>query len=351
MMESYDIASRYDDVENWINMVVNSGHDLLFDVETFDHELKEACKKFGFPFESLHSFLSHLHLKHIKKKTFVVRNQIKSFVLPEYDRGTSIQKLAQILNFPPSLLSRIIIENISTLSKKKITEALRDPKKKLNSISIILEEHFISEEKYIKQKDMGNGSTTTRLAKEVYEAVDSDPMYGPRFDLQKHRIGIKYEHILEETLRSMKIPFETEDELRKRGTSRTPDILLLSPVAIKVPKSHLMSASNHPITSTTGTLKDEEQEYVWKMICWIDSKALFGDVFTHQNSVLPQAEAYVHRFGPGLVLYWFGHAPIHRLGNGHGDVIVTEWKVPSELLLPTGDVARVGGWTSESIAS
>lgn len=70
------------------------------------------------------------------------------------------------------------------------------------------------------------------------------------------------------------------------------------------------------------------QKYVWKMVCWIDSKALFGDVNTHQASVLPQAEAYVHRFGPGLVLYWFGHAPIERLGDGHGDVAVTGWEVP-----------------------
>ena len=28
-------------------------------------------------------------------------------------------------------------------------------------------------------------------------------------------------------------------------------------------------------------------------------KALFGDVNTHQRNVLPQAEGYVHRFGPG----------------------------------------------------
>lgn len=29
------------------------------------------------------------------------------------------------------------------------------------------------------------------------------------------------------------------------------------------------------------------------------AKALFGDVYTHQKNVLPQAEGYVHRFGPG----------------------------------------------------
>jgi hypothetical protein len=44
------------------------------------------------------------------------------------------------------------------------------------------------------------------------------------------------------------VEFETETELRDKGTSRTPDILLLSPLAIK----------------------DGSE---WKIIQWIDSKA------------------------------------------------------------------------------
>jgi len=84
------------------------------------------------------------------------------------------------------------------------------------------------------------------------------------------------------------------------------------------------------------------EDYDWKMICWIDSKALFGDVNTHQAKVLPQAESYVHRFGPGLILYWFGHAPLDTLGNGHGDVMVTGWNLPNFFLLPTGDLASLG---------
>ena len=69
------------------------------------------------------------------------------------------------------------------------------------------------------------------------------------------------------------------------------------------------------------------------------NQALFGDVKTHNESVLPQAESFVHRFGPGLILYWFGHAPIERLGDGHGDVLVTGWNLPEEFMLPTGEIA------------
>lgn len=49
------------------------------------------------------------------------------------------------------------------------------------------------------------------------------------------------------------IPFETENELRHRGTSRTPDILLSYPLSMEVPNK-------------TGDGTE------WKVVYWIDSK-------------------------------------------------------------------------------
>jgi len=146
------------------------------------------------------------------------------------------------------------------------------------------------------------------------------------------------------------IPFVNEEQLRDRGTSRTPDVLLSTPLGIEVPKK-----------DGSGT--------EWKIICWIDSKvsltccflvafyrfallffrshfiaiihakkALFGDVNTHQTSVLPQAESYVHRFGPGLVLYWFGHGPLDRLSDAQGDISILGWDLPESFMLPTGEL-------------
>jgi hypothetical protein len=46
-------------------------------------------------------------------------------------------------------------------------------------------------------------SVTTRLALEVSEAIDSDPMYGPAHDRQRQFIGIEYEVVLEHVLREM----------------------------------------------------------------------------------------------------------------------------------------------------
>jgi hypothetical protein len=121
------------------------------------------------------------------------------------------------------------------------------------------------------------------------------------------------------------VPFETEEVLRARGTAKTPDILLSCPVNVQVKKLLQQSA-----------LDSGDHESEWKMICWIDSKALYGDVDTHTNSVLPQIESYIHRFGPGLIIYWFGHAPLSRLGNSHGDVVIMD-DLPRTFMLPTGE--------------
>jgi hypothetical protein len=67
---------------------------------------------------------------------------------------------------------------------------------------------------------------------------------------------------------------------------------------------------------------------------------MFGDTFTHHSSVLPQAEAFVHRFGPGLILYWFGHAPPERLADARGDIIIAAWELPTKYMLPTGELLQ-----------
>jgi hypothetical protein len=46
-------------------------------------------------------------------------------------------------------------------------------------------------------------SVATRLALEVSEAIDSDPMYGPAHDRQRQFIGVEYEVVLEHVLREM----------------------------------------------------------------------------------------------------------------------------------------------------
>lgn len=112
-------------------------------------------------------------------------------------------------------------------------------------------------------------------------------------------------------------------------------MLLSTPVAISVPTTAAAAAAAHDYAQTN----DKKQEFKWKIINWIDSKALFGDVDTHQQSVVSQAESYLHRFGPGLIVYWFGHAPV--LNNLAGDIVISGWELPEKFLLPDGRV--IGG--------
>ena len=314
----------------------------------------------------------------MKRTSHLVRNQTMRHV-KSYLNGTSILKLAKKCNYPPAMMARFIVENVavipttrqhpsagssatnnnttttkaSTATRKFITESLRHPEKMLGcALTSILPEYMFSEKvsstvadstQSHEINDNANLIPLSRLSLEVREAVAADTMYGPRSDRERHNIGIEYELLLEHTLKNMGIPFETEEQLRKRGTAKTPDVLLSCPIGLKVRKKK----SPHPIQQSPsripGMMPEKEDEYEWKIICWIDSKALFGDIETHTNSVLPQVETYVHRFGPGLVLYWFGHAPLSRLGDGHGDVVVVGGDLPDLFLMPTGEYRGQSG--------
>ena len=47
---------------------------------------------------------------------------------------------------------------------------------------------------------------------------------------------------------------------------------------------------------------------------------------------------YIHRFGPGLVVYWFGHAPPDLLDDAKGDLAICGWALPNEFMLPDGRI-------------
>lgn len=282
-------------------------------------------------------------MKHIKRNAHLVREGINDLIQNDYMKGVSILSIAKKINYPPSMVTRLIVETITSFDRKKVTDSMRRPFQILTACEILdefeeseqVEEEFIITDTFFGKPFQFQEDRVTRIAKEVTHALNSDPLYGPRFDQERRFIGLEYEIILEQSIHSMRIPFETEGELRKRGTARTPDVLFSCPIAIKVIASKISSSL------LLASDENSNERSSWKTICWIDSKALFGDEETHQKSVLPQAESYVHRFGPGLILYWFGHAPIHKLGDGNGDVVVTGWNVPEVFMLPTGEIRNV----------
>lgn len=41
-----------------------------------------------------------------------------------------------------------------------------------------------------------------------------------------------------------------------------------------------------------------------------------------------------------MILYWFGHAPLDRLGDAKGDIVIQAWNVPNTFLWPTGELGH-----------
>lgn len=343
-------SSSYDAAENWIHEAVKSGHPLFFCPTIFADALADAAHQFSMPVESLSSFLRSIHLVHVKRNAHMLRNNVKRHV-ENYVRGSRILDMARAMNYPPYHVARLIVENVANLTtgssgeggrnpagsasssgnKKAVTGAMREPQRVLGDPSILKPEYRSSEE---------NGSSSSppilsRLATEVIEAMRSDPLYGPKQDRERQSVGLEHEEMLEKALEAMgesvlemiqstrieillqtkppifimflnisskicvlvpllystDIPFETENDLRIKGTARTPDVLLSTPVGMKVPKRSstsrklLLDGNEEHFAKGNVGEDDDEEEYEWKVVCWIDSKVrwevyLYIDRFT-----------------------------------------------------------------------
>eukprot|EP01137_Pigoraptor_chileana_P000149 Opistho-2@35825 len=116
-----------------------------------------------------------------------------------------------------------------------------------------------------------------RLREQVQFCILNDDVYSPLVEKVRHSLGIEYEYILQEKLRAHGIPFIGEDVMRSMGFPKTPDIRLEIPIVVE------------------GCI-----------VNWIESKASFGDEYSHKNYLKDQFWSYHNRYGPGMVIYWFG---------------------------------------------
>ncbi|KAI8482074.1 CDAN1-interacting nuclease 1, partial [Branchiostoma belcheri] len=115
------------------------------------------------------------------------------------------------------------------------------------------------------------------LANEVQQCILNDCVYGPVVDSIRHSVGFEYENKLKRILEDKGIAFIGEDVMRAKGYDKTPDFKLEVPIAVD---GHVVN--------------------------WVESKASFGDEFSHRTYLRDQFWSYWNRFGPGLVIYWFG---------------------------------------------
>ncbi|XP_057870108.2 uncharacterized protein LOC131076795 isoform X2 [Cryptomeria japonica] len=134
--------------------------------------------------------------------------------------------------------------------------------------------------------------STARVIEDVQKCVECDQVVSPCVEMVRRVTGLEYEHLLRRRLQKLEIPFQSEEALRAAGFSKTPDIKLEVPIGV-----------------------------CGRIVNWIDSKASFGDEYSHKTQGVQQFQMYVNRFGPGLVIYWFGF--IDEL-NDHSDVLLLD---------------------------
>lgn len=134
------------------------------------------------------------------------------------------------------------------------------------------------------------------LGENVQNCVLCDDICSPRAEMFKQKVGSEKEQELFCKLKELNIDFIVENGMRHLGFPKTPDVLLTIPIALN-----------------------------GFVINWIESKAFFGDPNQHDRYLKKQYWAYHNRFGPGMVIYWFGFVKeLHDQLIQHGIIISSD---------------------------
>jgi len=182
------------------------------------------------------------------KKRFHVIKEKAPVLLREWRKGRTLMEIADKNRFPPILIAMLIFQEDGA-SKKRFWEFVRSPE--------LLE--------------------SPQTADEIRDVVKNDLVYSPAADERHKERGVWGETLLQNWLNEQNITYKTENDLRGGEGQKTPDCLL-----------------------------DEPMTYDGKKICWIESKASFGDNVEFRLNSRKQLCPYTQLFGPGLVVYWTG---------------------------------------------
>jgi len=188
-------------------------------------------------------------------------------------QGESLVAISECLDFPPCSLARLLLPNLLgsafvTGVPGRVTKIFNDP----DCLQPLLEHQGGDSNKLL------DSGSIPRLISDVKACIKRDHVSSPLVASVKRAVGLEYEAVLYQLLSSSGLAYETESDLRKKGATKTPDALLKIPFL----------------------LGD-------KVVNWIDSKACFCSEELYYNDGVKQFKQYVNRFGPGLVIYWFGY--------------------------------------------
>lgn len=223
----------------------------------------------------------HIRMQHHK---FRSRQRIQEFIA-RYTAGEDILEISRTYDIPPCLLMRILLEHLAGLQKHQVSACLKDP-------SYLPESSILIKAQMAANRESTATVSRARFGADVFRCIDNDPVSSPAVETIRRVTGLEYEILLYEKLSDLGISYQSEDDLRAAGFSKTPDVKLDAPIGVR-----------------------------GRMVNWIDSKASFGDEHIHKTQGSDQFQSYVNRFGPGMVIYWFGY--IDEL-NDNPDILLMD---------------------------
>jgi hypothetical protein len=240
--------------------------------------------------ETLNAIYFQKQLQYTRKTIHQFRKSDQvAYYYARYQKGEGLVEIARDIGLSPSLLAPLIVqayliyENyyIDTTTNKLCAypKHLATPEPSRSTIA-----HLVRNPEQISD---------LRLRHEIARCIQHDDIYSPLSEKIRHTLGEEMELRLSEKLHCLGVPFRTEQELRKEGYPKTPDIYLQVPFVVD---GHVVN--------------------------WIESKASFGDLQSHKEYMEKQYCGYVKRFGPGLVIYWAGY--LNELCHHSSNIIIRD---------------------------
>jgi len=207
----------------------------------------ETFLEMGYDRRLLETLYTQKVSRDVKKRFHFVKDKAP-ILLKEWKKGKTIMEIADKYKFSPILTAMFIFQEDGA-SRKQFWDFIRRPE--------LLE--------------------SQQTADEIRDVVKNDLVYSPDANEKHKERGEWGESLLWKWLDEQNISYKTEKDLRGGEGQKTPDCLL-----------------------------DEPMFYEGNKICWIESKASFGDSVEFRYNSRKQLCPYTQLFGPGLVIYWSG---------------------------------------------
>lgn len=204
-----------------------------------------------------------------------------------------IKEMGEKVGLPPCLMARLILKSFInsypsmnfdnetiTNEEESIIEAENDNLTSCNSTGMNANKNAkidTARVTKILRDPESIESFDPILSQNIKYCLENDFLTSPSTDQFRQKIGMEWENFMHGRLKEINVLFYSEVEMRAAGYPKTPDALLAYPVEVN---GHIVN--------------------------WIESKALFSDLPAHQTYLRDQYWPYYNRFGPGLVIYWFG---------------------------------------------